>query len=158
MITKADGRYRELFLRNGLRAADVVLAHREALGVLRDDIETAHLDAHSDTAWPVEAIPAYERALSMARTRTDAGTRSKGDDLMGIDIDVRDDMQFDVLQTLAPFTIHAEAWRRNRVIFSAGDTGTALWIAVTAPQEAQLLARLDAAGVPPTAFTTHPHR
>lgn len=136
----------------------MVLAHREALRVLRDDIETAHIDAYSDTAWPLEAIPAYERLLSMARSEVAAGIRSENDDPMGIDIDVRDDTQFDVLLTLAPFTIHAEAWRQGRGIFSASDTGTALWIAVTAAQEARLLARLDTAGVARSVFRTRPRR
>ncbi|MFJ3159785.1 hypothetical protein [Streptomyces kanasensis] len=158
MITDADGRRRELFLRDGLEAADVVLAHREALRVLRDDIETAHIDAYSDTAWPLEAVPAYERLLSMARSEVVAGTRSKKDDPMGIDVDVRDDTQFEVLLALAPFTIHAEAWRQGREIFSAGDTGTALWIAVTAAQEARLLARLGTVGVARSAFRTRPPR
>jgi hypothetical protein len=64
----------------------------------------------------------------------------------------RDDTQFDLLLALAPCTVHAEAWRQGRRIFSAKDTGTALWIAVTPQEEVQLMARLAALGVPQTAF------
>jgi hypothetical protein len=46
----------------------------------------------------------------------------------------------------------------SRQIFSANDTGTALWIAVTPQEEVQLMSRLDALGVPQTAFTTQPPR
>jgi hypothetical protein len=77
---------------------------------------------------------------------------------MGIDVDVRDDEQFAVLLALAPFTIGAEAWARGRLVLSAGDTGTSLCIAVTARQEADLMARLDALGVPPAALTSRPRR
>lgn len=157
MINRNDGPRHELFLRGGLDAADVVSAHREAIRVLRESIETAHLDAYSDDAWPQEVVPTYERALLMAKNAVADGVGSAKDDLgMGIDIDVRDDVQFDVLLTLAPYTIHTEAWRQGRLIFSAGDTGTALWIAVTSQQEARLMSRLDALGVARTAFRDRP--
>ncbi|TLQ43838.1 hypothetical protein [Streptomyces marianii] len=159
MVSEAGEPRRVLFLRGCLEAADMVRAHHEALRVLRDGIETAHIDAYSDIAWPREALPAYEHALLMAENEVAEGVRSaKGDPGMGIDVDVRDDTQFDVLLALAPYTIHAEASRRGRQIFSAGDTGTALWIAVTSEQEDQLMSRLDALGVPQTAFTTQPRR
>jgi len=121
--------------------------------VLRSSIETAHIDAYSDAAWPQEVVSLYERALSMGRDAVVRGARSiKDDPGMGIDIDVRDDAQFEVLLALAPYTIHAEAWRTGRQVFSAGDTGTALWVAVTQQQEVELMSRLAAHGIPPTAF------
>ncbi|MFC9244917.1 hypothetical protein ACFT7S_13035 [Streptomyces sp. NPDC057136] len=154
MISEAVEPRRELFLRGDLEAADVVSAHREALRVLRDSIETAHVDAYSDIAWPQDVIPAYERALSMAKSQLTEGVRSaEADPGMAIDVAVHDDAQFDVLLALAPFTIHAEAWRHGQEIFSTADTGTALWIAVTAQQEVQLMSRLGALGIPQTAFT-----
>lgn len=159
MTSEADEPRRDLFLRDGLEAADVVRVHREALRVLRDSIETAHLDAYSDSAWPREVEPAYEQVLSMAANEVAEGVRSaKNDPGMGTDVDVREDTQFDVLLALAPYTIHAEAWRQGRKIFSASDTGTALWIAVTSEQEVRLMSRLDALGVPQTAFTAQPRK
>ncbi|MEV7856421.1 hypothetical protein [Streptomyces sp. NPDC088183] len=126
MTSEADEPRRDLFLRDGQEAADVVRVHREALRALRDSIETAHVDAYSDIAWPREVAPAYEQVLSMAANEVADGVRSaKGDPGMGIDVDVRDDMQFDALLALAPYTIHAEAWRQGREIFSASDSGTA---------------------------------
>ncbi|MGW0857710.1 hypothetical protein [Streptomyces sp. NPDC002690] len=159
MISEAGEPRRELFLRDGLEDADVANAHREALLVLRDSIGTAYLDAHSDGPWPREVLAAYERALSMAEHRAAEGVRrAKGGLGMGIDVDVRDDAQFDVLLALAPFTIGAEGWQGDREIFSASDTGTALCIAVTARQEALLMARLGALGIPETAFTDQPRK
>ncbi|MEU1365091.1 hypothetical protein ABZ454_03040 [Streptomyces sp. NPDC005803] len=159
MTSEAAEPRRDLFLRDGLEAADVVRVHREALRVLRDSIETAHVDAYSDIAWPPEVAPAYEQVLSMAANEVAEGVRpAKADPGMGIDVDVRDDTQFDVFLALAPYTIHAEAWRQGREIFSASDTGTVLWIAVTSEQEVRLMSRLDALGVPQTAFTTQPRR
>ncbi|WP_326592556.1 hypothetical protein [Streptomyces brevispora] len=157
MISNGDGSRRELFIRSGLGAADVVHAHREALLVLRDSIETAHVDAYSDEAWPEEVVPAYERALLMADGALADGLRSaKNDPGMGIDVDVHDDAQFDVLLALAPYTIHAEAWRQGQQLFSANDTGTALWISVTSQHETRLMSRLGALRVTGTAFADRP--
>lgn len=148
-----------LFLRDDLEEADVVRAHREALRVLRDSIETAHFDAYSDEPWPQDVVAAYEYALSMAERDVAGGARRpKGDFRMGIDVDVRDDTQFEVLLALAPFTIHAEGRRGSEEIFSASDTGTALWIAVSAEQEALLMSLLAAQGVPDTVFTGRPRK
>ncbi|WP_228973146.1 hypothetical protein [Streptomyces sp. DH12] len=160
MITEIEEPRRELSLADGLAEADVVRVHHEALRVLRDDIEDAHLDAYSDLPWPQEVIPAYARARALAPAGGGAGGRRAraADTGMGIDIDVRDDERFAVLLALAPFTIHAEAWARGRLVLSAGDTGTSLWIAVTARQEADLMARLDALGVPRAALTSRPRR
>ncbi|MEU1457711.1 hypothetical protein [Streptomyces avermitilis] len=150
---------REFVLADGLSSADVQHVHREALRVLRSDIDAAHLDAYSDEAWPPAVRGSYERALSLAREEVASGTRSQRDDLgMGIDIDVRDDDQFGVLADLAPYTINAEGWEGDCLIFDANDTGTSLCIAVTQEQEAALLSRLDALGVPVPALAPLPSR
>ncbi|MGW7364361.1 hypothetical protein ACWGI8_13255 [Streptomyces sp. NPDC054841] len=157
MINQDGGSTRELVLVDGLSPADVVLVHREVLRVLRSCIDTAHLDAYSDDAWPPAVMHSYERALSLAREAVADGTRSRrADPGMGIDIDVRDDAQFELLLDLAPHTISAEGWRGDRLVFSASDSGTSLWIAVTQEQEAELLSRLDALGIPPTALVVQP--
>ncbi|WP_169797004.1 hypothetical protein [Peterkaempfera griseoplana] len=66
---------------------------------------------------------------------------------MGIEVDVRDDAQFDLLMALAPYSIHVEAWSRGVAVYSASDTGTGLCATVTASQEAELTTRLDAHGM-----------
>ncbi|THA78681.1 hypothetical protein [Streptomyces sp. A0592] len=152
MIERDDGPRRALLLGDSLEPAELARAHRQALLVLRSSIETAHIDAYSDAAWPQEVVSSYERALSMGRDEAARGARSAKDDPMGIDVDVRDDAQFEVLLDLAPYTIHAEGWRGGRQIFSASDTGTALWVAVTQQQEVELMSRLMAHGIAPTAF------
>ncbi|WP_431953122.1 hypothetical protein [Actinacidiphila sp. bgisy167] len=154
MINNSSRRVRELVLTDGLSPADGVLVHREALRVLRDGINAAHLDAYCDGAWPPAVLRSYERALVLAREAVTRGTRSRrADPGMGIDIDVRDDAQFSVLSDLLPYTIHAEGWRGDQQIFSASDSGSSLWIAVTQEQEEQLLSRLDVLGIPPTVLT-----
>ncbi|WRZ88041.1 hypothetical protein OHB54_02590 [Streptomyces sp. NBC_01007] len=154
-MTSQDGvRVRELVLVDGVRPADVVRVHREALQVLRSGIDAAHIDAYSGGAWPPEVLHSYERALSLAREEVVRGTRSRRSDPgMGIDIDVRDDGQFEVLSDLVPYTIHAEGRRDGRLVFSASDSGTALWIEVTQEQEAALLSRLGQLGTPSSALT-----
>ncbi|MCM2425034.1 hypothetical protein [Streptomyces sp. RKAG337] len=149
--------WQDLFLRDGLEDSSVVRAHHVALQVLRESIDSAHLDAYSDAPWPQHVVPSYHRALSLTETTDDVRSRTS-DTGMGISVDVRDDSQFDVLLALAPYTIHAEAWCQGRQIFSASDTGTALWIAVTPQQELHLISRLQALGIERTAFTTHPRR
>ncbi|CAM5413515.1 hypothetical protein SSPIM334S_07929 [Streptomyces spiroverticillatus] len=75
---------------------------------------------------------------------------------MGIDIDVRDDAQFELLLDLVPHTINAEGWRGDQLVFSASDSGTSLWMVVTQGQEAELLSRLEAQGIRPTALAVQP--
>ncbi|MET8247526.1 hypothetical protein ABZV31_25760 [Streptomyces sp. NPDC005202] len=153
MINQDGGSGRELVLGDGLSPSDLVLLHREVLRVLRSGIDAAHLDAYSDDALPPAVLHAYERALSLARQAVAEGTRSRrADPGMGIDTDVHDDAQFEVLLDLAPHTINAEGWRGDRLVFSASDSGTSLWIAVTQEQETELLRRLDALGTPSTAL------
>jgi hypothetical protein len=167
--TSEDGQDRELapepvrepvlVLVEGLNHADVALVHREALRVLRSGIDRAHLDAYSDGAWPPQTLPSYERLLTLGREALADGRRSRRDDPgMGIDIDVRDDEQFGVLLDLAPHTIHAEARQGERQIFSANDSGSSLWLAVTREQEAELRGRLAELGIPDVVFADAPRR
>lgn len=142
----------ELVLANGMSPQDVVLVHREALHVLRSVIDSAHLDAYSDDAWPGEVRLSYDGVISLAQRAVADGSRSRRDDPgMGIDIDVADDAQFELLLDLAPYTIHAEAWHGDQQVYSASDTGTSLWISVTPEQKTELLSRLDTLRVPPAA-------
>ncbi|WP_141361145.1 hypothetical protein [Streptomyces sp. 6-11-2] len=121
--------------------------------MLRSTLDTAHLDAYSDDAWPPAVLHSYERALSLARQAVADGARSRRHDPgMGIDIDVRDDEQFAVLSDLAPCTINAEGRRGDRPVFSTSDSGTSLWITVTREQEEELLVRLNGLGIPSTAL------
>ncbi|MDJ0466456.1 hypothetical protein [Streptomyces sp. H27-C3] len=153
MISQEAGPIGEFVLRDGLTSADAVILHREALHVLRPGITTAHLDAYSDDEWPTAVLQSHERALSLAREALKQGTRSRRDDPgMGIDIDVRDDAQFEVLVDLAPYTIDAECSQEGQSVFSASDSGTSLWITITPKQETELRARLDALGAPSTAL------
>ncbi|MCH0539306.1 hypothetical protein I3F58_06975 [Streptomyces sp. MUM 203J] len=151
-MTEGDGGpRRERVLVDGLGPGEAVVVHREALHVLRPDIESAHLDVYTDTGWPPAVLHSFERALALARAEVADGSRSRrADPGMGIGIDVRDDTQFGVLVDLVPHTINAEGWRGDRMVFSAADSGTGLWMAVTENQEAALLSRLGALGIPPT--------
>lgn len=127
--------------------------------MLRSSIDAAHIDAYSGDAWPVEVLHSYEHALSLARQEVVSGARSRRSDPgMGIDLDVRDDGHFKVLSDLAPCTIHAECRREGRLVFSASDSGTALWIEVTQEQEAALLSRLGQLGIPSGVLTVLPPR
>jgi hypothetical protein len=86
VIDQHGGVRRELVLVGGSGPADVAHLHREALRVLRSDIDAAHLDAYSDDAWPLGVPRSYERVLSLAREAVANGTRSRRDDPgMGID-------------------------------------------------------------------------
>ncbi|MFE9880279.1 hypothetical protein [Streptomyces sp. NPDC005784] len=148
MISQQGVPRSEFVIADGLGPADVQHVHREALHVLRSDVDSAVLDAYSGEPWPPAVLNSYERALSLAREQTVGGTRSRRGGLgMGIDIDVRDDEQFGVLLDLVPYTINADGWQGDCLIFGASDTGTSLCIAVTQEQETALLSRLAALGV-----------
>ncbi|MDT9692742.1 hypothetical protein Q5762_31335 [Streptomyces sp. P9(2023)] len=154
MINQHGGLSRELVLVDGLSPADIVLLHRGALRVLRSGIDAAHLDAYSDDPWPPAVLRSCEHALSLVREAVADGTRSRRTDPgMGIDIDIHDDAQFDLLD-LTPHTINAEGWRGHQLVLSASDSGTSLWMALTQEQEAELLSRLQPQGIPPEAITS----
>jgi hypothetical protein len=156
---RADEPARELVLLEGLNRADIGHVHREALRVLRSAVDTAHLDAYSDDDWPPETLPSYERLLSLGREALAEGRRSRRDDPgMAIDIDVSDDDQFGLLLALAPHAINAEACQGGRSVFSANDSGTALWLAVTQEQEAELRRRLGELGIPAAVLVDAPRR
>ncbi|GHG04706.1 hypothetical protein ACFFSH_34340 [Streptomyces filamentosus] len=157
MINQHGGMSRELILVAGLSPADIALVHREALRVLRTDIDAAHLDAYSDDPWPPAVLRSYERVLCLAREAVAAGTRAqRADPGMGIDIDVRDDAQFELMLDLVPHTINAEGWREGQLVFGTSDSGTSLWMVLTQEQEAELLSRLAAQGIPSTALAVQP--
>ncbi|WP_157876714.1 hypothetical protein [Streptomyces graminilatus] len=150
---------RELVLLEGLNPTGVAHVHREALRVLRSAIDTAHVDAYSDDAWPAEVLPSYERLLTLASEAQADGRRSRRDDPgMGIDIDVSDDEQFGLLLAVAPHTIHAEACQGDRPVFSANDSGTSLWLAVTREQEAELRLQIRELGIPAAVLGDVPRR
>lgn len=156
MIERNGGARRGLVPGAGVGPGDVARITREAPGVLRAGMDAAHLDACSDAAWPPAVLPSYRSALALARAAVAAGTRSRrADPGMGIDIDARDDAQFRLLLDLAPHTIHAEGRQGRHRVFSADDSGTALWIAVTREQEAELPSRPAVRGIPATALTVH---
>lgn len=78
---------------------------------------------------------------------------------MGIDIDPADDEQFDIVRVLTPFTIHAEfSGTSGEQLYSASDTGTGLWMALTADEHQQLVARLHACNADPAAVILLPER
>ncbi|MDX3455547.1 hypothetical protein PV396_27035 [Streptomyces sp. ME02-8801-2C] len=157
--TSDDRRGRELVLHEGLTRAHIARVHREALRVLRSGIDAAHVDAYSDDAWPPETLPSYERLLTLGKEAPAGGRRSRRDDPgMAIDIDVSDDEQFGVLLDLAPHTIHAEARQGGRPVFSANDSGTSLWLAVTRQQEDELRYRLVELGIPAAVLAETPRR
>jgi len=151
----------EFVLKDAQDCYTVSTVHQEALRVLRPSISRAVLDAYSDCSWPEDVIPFYERVIGLARTELRAGIRKPNSDLgMGIDINVRDDEQFEALSRLLPHTIHAEAWpaEGKEPLLSADDTGTALWFALTPPEEASFWGRLQERGVRPDALAYAPAR
>lgn len=151
-----SGPNREYVLVGRLNPADLGVVCREALRVLRPTMDAAHLDAYSDDAFPPAVLHSYHHALLLARKEVADGIRSRrADPGMGIDINIRDDGQFAVLSDLAPHTIHAECSQNGRLIFSVSDSGTSLYISVTKDQEAEFFSRLDALGIPSSAFAAH---
>ncbi|MFJ9697337.1 hypothetical protein [Kitasatospora sp. NPDC101183] len=153
MITDDGLPERELVLRDGLDPANVARAHRAALEVLRYNLDTVRIDALSDRPWPETVAAAHRRALALGRAQARAAGRFRGDPATGIGIDPKDDGQFALLQALAPHTIGAEGWRAERLIFSACDSGSSLWLAVTVRQHELLETRLRAYCLPETAFS-----
>lgn len=137
----------------GLAPEAVVAAHRAALRVARPGIDTAHVDAYSDAPWPPEVLASYEGVLALGRAEAAArGDSRRTDPGTGVDVDVRDDAQFALLLDLAPYTIGAEGWRGDRLVFSASDSGTSLWVSLSAAGEAELRALSVARGVSPDVF------
>ncbi|MEU3451045.1 hypothetical protein AB0H29_28045 [Streptomyces thermolilacinus] len=147
---------REFVIAEGTRPEDAAQVCQEALWVLRPALHTVYLDAYSDWPWPPEVAGAHDLAVALGEANAPDGFN--GDPRMGIGIDVRDDIQFGVLLELAPHTIGAEGYRGDRLVFSAADSGTSLWFALTEEQHGLLSARLGELGIPAAVLTALPRR
>ncbi|MBE1604777.1 hypothetical protein [Actinopolymorpha pittospori] len=122
----------------------VIAAHREALHVLRSTLRRAWVDAISDDPWPEDTQKPVQRLIDLARVRDscqDDPSQSVG--YVGIEVDVSDDDQFELLVALSPFTINAEGYTEaDELVYSASDTGTGLWMLLTPAQYEELVERL----------------
>lgn len=152
---------REFALRDCLNETTVKAVHEEVLRVLRPVIAYAWIDAYSDLPWPTEVLSYLHTLTKMAGDRLADGNRRRSPDVRkGIDIDVRDEPQFQALQHLLPYTIHAEAWAGDGTtqVLSASDTGTSLWFALTSDEKTLLKDRLAVRSVRPNAVMELPER
>ncbi|GAA5005839.1 hypothetical protein GCM10023317_40510 [Actinopolymorpha pittospori] len=94
---------------------------------------------------------AVQRLTDLARTQ-DARQHDPSHPVgyVGIEVEVTDDDQFDLLVALSPFTINAEGYTEaDDLIYSASDTGTGLWMQLTPTQHEELVERLRASGANP---------
>ena len=104
------------------------------LTVLRPVIDQVWVDAFSDRPWPAETQQALARVILLGQDREGKASRSR----MGIDLDLSDPAQFAALVTLAPYTIHPEAYSGTQCVWSVHDTGDSLVAALTVEEFDQL--------------------
>ncbi|GAA2760039.1 hypothetical protein GCM10009872_54000 [Actinopolymorpha rutila] len=131
--------------------ATVIAAHQEGLRVVRGVLRRVWIDAISDRPWPQQAQDPLRALLDLAALRHTGDT--------GIEVDVGDDDQFDLVVALSPFTISAEGWAESdEQIYSASDTGTSLWMALTPREHSELRERLLTRGADPNAVIPQPPR
>jgi len=109
------------------------LAHA-TLTVLRPVIDQVWVDAFSDCPWPAETQAELALVIRLGHARQGRASGSG----MGIDLDLSDSDQFAALVTLAPYTIHAEAYSGRHWVWSVNDTGDSLATALTAEEFGQI--------------------
>lgn len=130
-------------LRLGLVTANsaeaIATIGRAAAVAMRSGFDQAWLDLISDRPWPADA----ESAL--AHLRGVAAVRGRGE--TAVEIDLRDDTDFEAFVCLLPFTISAEAYAGDRLTFAMSDTGSGAWFAPDRGERAALARALDDAGV-----------
>ncbi|SDR70356.1 hypothetical protein SAMN04489717_0159 [Actinopolymorpha singaporensis] len=131
--------------------ATAIAAHQEGLRVVRGALRRVWIDAISDSPWPEQAQVALRALLDLAELHHTSDT--------GIELDVSDDDQFDLVVALSPFTISAEGWAESdEQIYSASDTGTGLWMALTPREHSEVRERLLTRGADPNAIIPQPPR
>jgi hypothetical protein len=123
--TRPEPQRRHYVARDLDEAAFSALA-RQTLTVLSPVITQAWVDAFSDRAWPPEVEPALELVIKLSETQGKSARTH-----MGIDLDLTRPDHFEALVSLAPYTIHAEAWAANEWVWSVNDCGNNLAAALS---------------------------
>jgi hypothetical protein len=127
-------------------ARDVLAAaHREALLVLRPRLATVEIDPTSPP-WPPEASRQVQGLYWLAERQGRWPPPRRPLARTGVDLDPRDDTEFEIVIALSPHTLLADGYdRAGRNIYSAADQG-GLWLTLTVGEHRELTRRLDQLG------------
>jgi hypothetical protein len=135
----------------------VVATHREALLVLRPRLATVEIDPTSPP-WPLEVSRQVQALHRLGERQGRWPPRNRPLARTGVDLDPRNDAEFEVLITLSPHTLLADGWDEDgRNIYSASDEG-GLWLRLTADEHAEVSRRLSEIGVGEAVLGPQPPR
>ncbi|WP_157181042.1 hypothetical protein [Actinopolymorpha alba] len=111
------------------------------------------MDGVSDRPWPAQATGPLQALIRLANLEK-AGRHEAADSVlyMDVEVDPRNGEQFELVVALSPFTTGAEGLDNSeKLIYSASDTGSGLWMALTPSEHSELREKLLARGVSPDA-------
>lgn len=130
---------RRLGLITAASAGAIATIGRAAAVAMRSGFDRARLDLISDRPWPADA------ANALAQVRGIAVVRGRGE--TAVDVDPRDDADFEAFVCLLPYAVSAEAYAGDRLVLSMSDTGPGVWFATDRRERAALARALDSAGL-----------
>ncbi|WP_425957068.1 DUF1990 family protein [Xylanimonas sp. McL0601] len=114
-------------------------AIRAALRSQRTRLECVQVDVLSDDAWPEE----LNSVVEVAQARLRAG-RARD---ITLDLDPRDDTDFDIALALGPYTIGGTGLSTSgHIVWSSNDTGSSAGFELTPAEEEDVRAAITAAG------------
>jgi hypothetical protein len=125
--------YRQCRRRVVIRAGTVLTF---LLRAISSRVTEAHVDLFSDRPWPDDLSDVLRRLR--ARAEESLGPRRRRPTYMGVDVVLADTEDLQALALLAPHVIHAEAWSRSIVVFSAHDSGDSILFDLTETELAKL--------------------
>jgi hypothetical protein len=131
--------------------ADAVAAgYRGALTSMRSRLADFCLDLISDRTWPPDVQWAVEALTPRRPPRTSILPWVKREPSITIDLDLREDEDFQLAVALAPYTINGEGIAHdNRIIYSGNDTGTSSYFELTENEHQTTVHCMTEAGVSP---------
>jgi hypothetical protein len=133
----------------GISLATLEIVTTAVLRILRPKAGRAYLDGVSDNPWPKRHEGRVARLHELAASRPARGS----DPRMGIELDFRDDEQFEIFVDLAPHALHSEIWAkvenpsREWQLFATDDSGTQAYFTLNDEEHRGVAAHLASLGV-----------
>ena len=135
----------------------VAAAYRGALTAMRSRLADFCLDLISDQSWPADVQWAVEALTPRRPPRTSILPWVKYEPSITIDLDLRNDEDFQLAVALAPYTIDGTGIADdNRIIYSGNDTGTSAYFELTEEEHQTTVQFMTGAGVNPDWLISFP--
>jgi hypothetical protein len=128
----------------------VAAAYRGALSSLRSKLTSFRLDLVSYEAWPADVQWAVEALSPRRPSRSSILPWAKYQRSVTIDLDLREDGDFQLAVALAPYTTHCQGLAEdNRIIYSGNDIDMSAYFELTEDERESTVQYMTEEGVGP---------